>query len=57
MKICRGAWRAIKQKKFETGQFACLDGDCVLGLPPSWGLRPEQLTARTAAIADTFWKA
>jgi probable F420-dependent oxidoreductase len=29
----------------------------MLILPPSWGLSLEQLTAKTAAIADTFWKA
>ena len=27
----------------------------MLILPPSWGLSPEQLTAKTAAIAETFW--
>jgi hypothetical protein len=27
----------------------------MLILPPSWGLRPEQLTAKTTAIAETFW--
>lgn len=27
----------------------------MLILPPSWGLSPEQLAAKTAAIADTFW--
>ncbi len=26
-------------------------------VPPSWGLSPEQLAAKTAAIAETFWKA
>jgi hemoglobin len=24
-------------------------------VPPSWGLSPEQLAAKTAAIAETFW--
>jgi alkanesulfonate monooxygenase SsuD/methylene tetrahydromethanopterin reductase-like flavin-dependent oxidoreductase (luciferase family) len=27
----------------------------MLILPPSWGLSPEQLAAKTAAIAETFW--
>lgn len=26
-------------------------------LPPSWGLSPEQLAAKAAAIAETFWNA
>jgi len=29
----------------------------MLILPPSWGLSPEQLAAKTAAIAETFWTA
>jgi len=27
----------------------------MLILPPTWGLSPEQLAAKTAAIAETFW--
>lgn len=27
----------------------------MLFLPPSWGLSPEQLAAKTASIAETFW--
>jgi len=27
----------------------------MLILPPSWGLSPEQLAAKTAAIVETFW--
>jgi hypothetical protein len=27
----------------------------MLILPPSWGLSGEQLAAKTAAIAETFW--
>jgi len=27
----------------------------MLILPPSWGLTPEQLSAKAAAIAETFW--
>ncbi|MGA8058634.1 MAG: hypothetical protein WB999_10350, partial [Candidatus Binataceae bacterium] len=29
----------------------------MLILPPSWGLSPEQLAAKTAAITETFWAA
>jgi len=29
----------------------------MLILPPSWGLSLEQLAAKTAAIAQTFWTA
>lgn len=29
----------------------------MLILPPNWGLSPEQLAAKTAAIAETFWTA
>ncbi len=27
----------------------------MLVLPPSWGLAPDRLAAKAAAIADTFW--
>jgi hypothetical protein len=29
----------------------------MLILPPTWGLSPERLAAKTAAITKTFWPA